>query len=418
MTPSSGGVQRVYFEPLGYIDQSQREMFELPPEGYEFVVPPATLRDRVVTSDTFLFRLYAPLRSTFPLNQLPTHLLKAWLDSRSKRPPAGTDLTYAYNHVVFRDEPWVCLVEHPTMLVAPSSAVLRRWRAVVERRLVSEWCRKVIVWSEAGKQSLLANLDGRAFAHKLDVVPLAVRPRQFVRRPRSDARVKLLFVGSGNGLGAFHLKGGKETIEAFARLAAEHEHLEFTVRSDMPAEWKARCRAIPRLRLIDRRVPWPELEREYETADIFVHPPVFPGHHVAVLDAMTYELPVIATDYGDTRERVRDGETGYLIPPSPRLPPYGERLIAVRQTSQRAAFDRANRTTDEHIVRGIVERARVLIEDPALRARIGAAARREVDDGPLSLRVRNERLQRVFDEALAAPDAARGASEALKGHAA
>ena len=400
---SATATRLVYFEPLGYVDQSQREMFDLPPDGYRFVLNSAPLRDRVVTSDTFLFRVYTPLRFSFPVNQVPTHLLKAYIDSRTKRPPEGASLTYAYNHVVFRAEPWICMVEHPTMLVAPSSGLLRRWRHVIERRLASQWCRKVICWSEAGRESLLANIDCRPFADKIEVVPLAVRPRQFVRTPRTDGRVKLLFVGSGNGLGAFHLKGGKEAVEAFRRLSEEYDHLEFTVRSDMPDEWKRRCLAIPRLRLIEQRIPWADLEREYQTADIFVHPALFPGHHVGIMDAMTYELPVIATDYGDSRERVRDGETGLLVPESPRLPAYGEDRIAVRQTPGRAAFDRANREVDEFTVDGLVRHARTLIEDAGLRARMGAAGRRDVDSGHLSVRARNQALKRIFDEALALP---------------
>jgi glycosyltransferase involved in cell wall biosynthesis len=68
----------------------------------------------------------------------------------------------------------------------------------------------------------------------------------------------------------------------------------------------------------------------------------------AVLEAMSSGKPVVATDIPGCREAVVDGETGFLVPP--RTP---EALAA--------ALER-------------------LIADPALRARMGAAGRRRVEE--------------------------------------
>ena len=48
--------------------------------------------------------------------------------------------------------------------------------------------------------------------------------------------------------------------------------------------------------------------------DVFVHPSRFEGLPMAVLEAMSAGVPVVAEDAGGTREIVRHGETGVLVP--------------------------------------------------------------------------------------------------------
>ncbi|MFQ5814529.1 MAG: glycosyltransferase, partial [Anaerolineae bacterium] len=283
---------KVFFEPLGYIDQSQREMFDFPPEGYQFVLPEPGVRDLVIINGFVLGRIYPALDRLCRLSRIPHLLLKAYVDSLIRRPPPGTALTYAYNHIVFRREPWLCQVEFPTNLVARDIGLLHRWKGVVEGAFASPWCRKIIAWGEEGRQALLRSLDSRAFQDKIEVVPLVVRKRNFVKTYGNNGRVRLFFVGSGNRSGEFHLKGGKEAIEAFFWLNQRYDNLSFVIRSDVPPHWKRRCQGLPNVKIIDRYIPWPKLEEEYKTADIFVHAALFPGYHVAPLDAMSYELPV------------------------------------------------------------------------------------------------------------------------------
>ena len=392
---------QVYFEPLGYIDQSQREMFDFPPEGYQFVLPRLGVGERLILNDFVLSGIYPWLDRLCRLARVPHLLLKAYVDSLRRQPPPGTALTYAYNHIVFRREPWLCQVEFPTNLVARDVSILRRWKGVVERAFASPWCRKIIAWGEEGRQALLRSLDCRPFQHKIEVVPLGVRKRDFVKAYRNDGKVRLLFVGSGNRSGEFHLKGGKEAIEAFLRLSHRYDNLTFVLRSDMPPYWRRRCQALLNVKIIDRPIPWSEMEEEYKAADIFVHAALFPGYHVAPLDAMSYELPVVATDYGDVREKVEDSVTGFLVPKSSRIPDLGEGGLPARHTRLRGVVEKSYRTLDEEIVRGLVEKASILIEDAALRRRMGMAGRREVEEGRLSIGRRNAQLKRIFEEAIA-----------------
>jgi len=58
-----------------------------------------------------------------------------------------------------------------------------------------------------------------------------------------------------------------------------------------------------------------DLEALYSSCDVFVMPSVHEGMGVAIIQAMAYEKPVIASDVGAIPEAVRPGETGVLVPP-------------------------------------------------------------------------------------------------------
>jgi starch synthase len=93
-------------------------------------------------------------------------------------------------------------------------------------------------------------------------------------------------------------------------------------------------------------VPRPELERLLAGAAVVVCPSRREGFGVACAEAMAYGRAVVASDVGGLRDLVRDGETGLLVPPQD-------------PAELRAALDR-------------------LLDDPELRARLGAAAREHV----------------------------------------
>jgi glycosyltransferase involved in cell wall biosynthesis len=52
----------------------------------------------------------------------------------------------------------------------------------------------------------------------------------------------------------------------------------------------------------------------YQAADVFVQSADYEGTPNAVLEAMAFEVPVVATDAGGTRELVRHGDDGLIVP--------------------------------------------------------------------------------------------------------
>jgi glycosyltransferase involved in cell wall biosynthesis len=240
-------------------------------------------------------------------------------------------------------------------------------------------------------------LDCSQFALKIDVLPRAVRKREFVKKGNND-KVSLLFVGSANLSGAFEMRGGKELLEAFAILNRKYRNLELIVRSDISPRITGKyreCLGLPNLRLIDRILPSSELEQIYQSADIFLIPAHF-ADWLVILEAMSYELPVVAADIYAASEYVENGKTGFLVTPSEGVPYYQEGVPLLNMTPR---FLRAIQRVDPNVVADLVDKTSILIEDKAMRREMGKAGRWEIEHGKSSIESRNKVLQRVFDEA-------------------
>lgn len=92
-------------------------------------------------------------------------------------------------------------------------------------------------------------------------------------------------------------------------------------------------------------IPYDQLEKAYQYADIFILTSLSEGMPSVILEAMGCGLPVVASNVGGNNEIVHEGENGYLIE--------GDNLT--------------------HLAQQLAE----LINDPTLRQRFGAASRRQ-----------------------------------------
>lgn len=63
------------------------------------------------------------------------------------------------------------------------------------------------------------------------------------------------------------------------------------------------------------RVSESELAAWYAAADLFVHPTLYEGSSLVTLEAMAHGKPVVATRAGGLPDKVRPGETGWLVEP-------------------------------------------------------------------------------------------------------
>ncbi len=390
--------KKVYLQPPFVMHACHNRLVAYPPSGYEFVVQ-ETLQEKafkLATSTDLPRSLLRALDSSV----VPYNLFKAWLERRNK-PPEGTVLTYASEHLVLRPEPWVVDMEFAHLLVGRHPKHLKRFKGVFERALASADCKRIICWSDAARATL-ADLDMRGFEHKIEVVRNSVQPRQFVKEYREDKVVKLFFIGTDaltTASWAFEGKGGREVLETFSRLRQRYSNVELVMRADAPADVKTKYKGMEGLRIIDRFIPWAELEHEYLTADIFI----MPSHttlFMTLLEAMSYELPVVTIDSWSNAEHVRDGKTGLVAPRSQKLPYFYPNTV--QSNIGTPEYVKAMRPTDTVVIDELVKRVSMLIENPELRRQMGMAGRWEVEQGEFSLATMNGKLGRIFDEAIAA----------------
>ncbi len=141
-------------------------------------------------------------------------------------------------------------------------------------------------------------------------------------------------------------------IKAFARLAANYP--AWTLR--IVGEGNLRgslSKMIDSFGLAQRIIlvgVTPRIDTEYGRADVFALPSRYESFGLATAEAMSYGLPVIGfSDCPGTNELIRPGETGVLVDPG---------------------YDR---------VASMAEALATLMADPAMRQRLGDAARRSID---------------------------------------
>jgi glycosyltransferase involved in cell wall biosynthesis len=180
-----------------------------------------------------------------------------------------------------------------------------------------------------------------ASRERIHLVSNGVAPECFVTRPdRLHAR-RLLFVGQW-----LPAKGTRYLVEAFVAIAKKFD-VELvcagtgtssdTVLSAFPADVRARVIVVSTMNRS-------ELYRELIGADIFVFPSLSEGFSCALLEALAAGLPVVATPAGAALDLLKHDENAVVVP-----------------------------FADGPAVAAAVRR---LLDDSALRERLGAGARR------------------------------------------
>jgi rhamnosyl/mannosyltransferase len=186
----------------------------------------------------------------------------------------------------------------------------------------------------------------RAFASKCTVVPLGIDPAPFehIAPVTTHHLPRLLFVGHLR-----YYKGVNYLIQAMRALPTAH--LTIVGSGMMERAWKNLARDLgvaSRIEFVGE-VPDAQLPGYYAACDIFVLPSAEKSEAFGVvqLEAMASGKPVVCTELGTGTSFVnRDGETGFVVP-----------------------------ARDSHALARAIQK---LLDDSALRARMGAAGRARV----------------------------------------
>lgn len=386
-----------------------RELIDYPPDGYCLLFEtPASLKPNQPTygltqNQQMIRRLGRKLRgSAFTLdvwNEARTMayiFVKRLRDNKFKKQWKNeADLTYCSQQLLFAELPWVVDVEYANELVGGNE--IKVVRRTVQKCLASKHCKKIMPWSNWARRTLYNSMNCNSFKEKIETVHFGMRPKEPTKK-KSDDNVTLLFVGSVNLYNAlnFEAKGGVEVIEAFLELRKKYDRVTLVIRSWIPPEIRAKCARNPDIRILDSPLSEETLARLYASSDIFL----FPAHlnlGMVILEAMSYELPVIARRIYDVPEAVEDMRTGLLLDPLPTVPYY-------MWNGAPNSFDRnliaSVRKYRSQLVSQIVEKTSLLIENTPLRRRLGRQARALIEEGEFSVKNRNMKLKRIFDEAM------------------
>lgn len=202
----------------------------------------------------------------------------------------------------------------------------------------------------------------------------------------------MIFIGSSNiaTSKAFYIKGGSETVLAFERLSLKYPNYKFMIISKIPEELKIKTR---KNLIIQNVLPQKELWEIMNKSLIFVQP----NYHaptMAYLEAMFFRMPIITYDCWANNEYVNE-KNGILIKQKEighinrhNIPIYDENII---NKIKENAIENSKEIEIE------IEK---LIKNPKLISKMGEEGFKEVTKGKFSLKKRNEKLLKIYKEAL------------------
>jgi len=239
----------------------------------------------------------------------------------------------------------------------------------VDRRVLARFPR-VIAVSENIKGALV---DAGARPERIDVVLNSIDADAFRRDRAQDAaaRKELHIPEDSTVIGAVgRLEPQKNfglLIDVFARLAPSFPRTVLVIAGDGSARSALEARAKStglgaRVRLLGHR---DDVDFVHHALDLFVQSSDYEGTPNAVLEAMAFENPIVATSAGGTAEVAVDGRHALIVP-----------------CGDAAALEAA---------------IRACLTDPRAARERAAAARKRVE-GELSFDARMKRVETIYDE--------------------
>ena len=214
--------------------------------------------------------------------------------------------------------------------------IIRKTLAKIDRMIVLGECLKPL-------------FDGLIAKEKISVVPNGA-DMYFDTRGHDIGRnehITILFLSN-----LFESKGFKDVLYSVKDVVRRHNNVRYVFAGDWQRDKdKIECNDYVKRENIQDYIEFPgtmtgvRKVNLFQEADIFVFPTYYPmeGHPWVIVEAMASALPIITTDQGCIKESVIHGENGYIVPHRNPM--------------------------------AIAERTDQLLDDPALRIRMGQRSR-------------------------------------------
>ena len=336
------------------------EILDFPPEGVEYEV------DRVKTSYHGWFTerkiaLHGKLMSIFPIPRM--------IHTRT-----NADLIHSTRGIlqIKQKKPWIIDLESGGIFVSFRFGALKNpiTKKIIGNALKSRKCERILPQSEAAKKNLMDVIDCRKFRDKIEVLYLAMRPCKKKKINRKDNKIIILFIGKN-----FQGKGGHDLLKAYEILTKKYKNLELKFKGDIPKRYLPLAKKLKGLKIINEYFSRDKLfDYMYLSSDIFVLPTHQDNYGVVFLEAMSAGLPLVGTTSFTVPELIEDGENGFLI----KTPYSWENYLANKNKLNTKKIANDWEKPHPEIVKQLVEKLSILIEDKKLREKMGENGRKMV----------------------------------------
>ena len=360
------------------------EILDFPPEGVEYEV------DRVKTSYHGWFTekkiaLHGKLMSIFPIPRM-THTR------------TNADLIHSTRGIlqIKQKKPWIIDLESGGIFVSFRFGALKNpiTKKIIGNALKSRKCKRILPQSEAAKKNLMKVVDCSKFKDKIEVLYLAMRPCKKKKINRKDKKIILSFIGKN-----FQGKGGRDLLKAYEILTKKYKNLELKFKGDIPNKYLPLAKKLKGLKIINEYFSRDKLFDEmYLSSDIFVLPTHQDNYGVVFLEAMSAGLPLVGTTSFTVPELIEDGENGFLI----KTPYSWENYLDKNKKLNVKRMVNDWEKSHPEIIKQLVEKLSILIENKKLREKMGENGRKMIEDenGKFSISKRNRQLRKIYEYTL------------------
>ncbi len=346
---------RVLVESISDIDSAYyKYLLEYPPKGVLFLNKNKKLL--ITSSRKFLSRL--KIKRLFHKILKYSNLPKI----KKARKHFNVDLYHSSHTFLITDKPYVIDFEHYWILSYSSESAY----GVIGKKLIKKlFLRKnlkyILPWTYAAYNSIPKEIrSDKKIRDKIKVVYPAVPTNKYPRKKYN--KLKIIFTSR-----YFMLKGEHIIYKIYKILHMKYQDcVELIIVAPVPSNVSQKYNFIKFYDIM----PQEDLFKLFEKAHIYIYPRYIDTFGFTILEAMSFGMPVIASDGFARRELITDNETGFIIPRS--------------------------KNEIEHYIDKISE----LIENPSLLKSMSRRAFKEIKYGKFSIRRRNKVLKEVYESAI------------------
>lgn len=373
---------------------SLKIMINHPPEGYELILPKNKTKMNILS-----FSLNSKL-----IKIVYQNLIKKLFNSRklyekaySTKIPENIDLVFSTGAALDIKKPWVVeILDSPFSLAGYDYGLFLKNKQDIEKKLLSEYCRKIIVVNEASYK-VMKKYFSKAVMDKTLLIRAAIElpESNSIKKIGKKKDIQIIFIGSIANPDDFFIKGGLEVLETFKRISGEFNNVQLVVRCKLPEDIKIKYKNIKNINFLEEQLSNEGFTKLMGNSDIMLNP----GHIyvlMSTLEAMSYGIPVIFLDTYGVRDYIKHMGNGILVKPSENITSYKSPAYPSNIRSEKFISEIQN--IDSRVVDDLYTAVKKLIENPRLRSRLGINGRKMVE-AKFSLKTRNAKLKEVFDEA-------------------
>ncbi|MCS7123645.1 MAG: glycosyltransferase family 4 protein [Candidatus Aenigmarchaeota archaeon] len=284
------------------------------------------------------------------------------------------DLVHCARCLLLNKFPWVVDVEHYwNFSISDKISFSRLGKYLITKLLRREYCKKILPWTNAARNSIEEVVDDSLIKNKTEVIYPAIPVGKL--KTKNSRNLNLLFVGR-----YFFQKGGLFALEVFRRLKEKYDIKCTLVSLTIPYNIEKKYENVATIyKSVSEYFLFNKI---YPSSHIFIYPGFSDTFGFALLEAMSFKIPIVTVDAFARKEIVEDNRNGFVIEMN------GE--INIYKIGKK----------EEELIEKMVEKASLLIENSSIRKRMGRFGRKLVESGKFSIKERNKKLRKVYEEAI------------------